>query len=121
VTTKGADAVKFRTAQYTEYYNQHITLITKQNKSHQISNPDPQDQIISEHMTHTVRTLPFIVEVLCVSPKAILVEAPKSASLTVPVSTNTLPPFMSLQWGGGGREGEINRERGEERRGMEGE
>jgi hypothetical protein len=103
VTTKGVGAVKLHTAQYTEYYNQYITLRTKQIKSHQISNPDPQDKIKSEHITystHTVRTLPLMVEVLCVSPKAILVEAPKSASLTVPVSTNTLPPFMSLQWRG---------------------
>ena len=40
--------------------------------------------------------LPLIVEVLWVSPKAILVLAPKSANLTVPVSTKTLPPLMSL-------------------------
>ena len=37
------------------------------------------------------------MDVLCVSPKAILVLAPKSASFTVPVSTSTFPPLISLR------------------------
>jgi hypothetical protein len=53
------------------------------------------------------------VDVLWVSPKAILVLAPKSASFTVPVSTSTFPPFISLQYDETGRQ-RLREDRNEE-------